>query len=94
VPDRAQRLEIETKLKAELDAARAAYQRASINFDAISRDISSALPAPDGAFRVQQAGSEMNLRLRTYNQALKTFSDFILMGKLPDDTPSKASGPV
>ena len=83
MPYRHDDLDIEQRLKGELDKAREAYGAASREFDLLIKDIPSGIPQPDGDLRIQQAGKASRAALRNYTFALKRFSQYTLAGIVP-----------
>jgi hypothetical protein len=87
MPHRHHDLDIEQRLRGELDKAREAYGAASREFDSLVKDIPRGIPQPDGDFRIQQAGEASRAALRKYLLALKQFSQYTLKGIVPEDMP-------
>jgi len=79
------RTEIEVLLKDQLDKAREEYTAACSRFDSLSEEIYSGPTSSDVANRVEEAGTERKQALINYMGALKGFSDFTLMGIVPED---------
>lgn len=78
-------LEIEERLKCDLEEARAEYQSACVEFDSLVKDIPSGIPQPDGELRLQQTGEASRAALQNYTVALKRFSQYTLSGIVPED---------
>ena len=78
-------LDIEERLKGELDRARAEYQATSTEFDSLIKDIPSGIPSPDGELRIRQTGAASRTALQKYSRALKRFSEYTLSGMVPKD---------
>ena len=87
MPYRHDHLEIEQRLKGELDKAREAYGAASREFDLLIRDIPSGIPQPDGNLRIRKIGEASRVALKNYTLALKRFSQYTLAGIVPEDMP-------
>jgi hypothetical protein len=83
--DYQRQLEIEERLKADLDKARAEYKAAAAEFDSLIKEISGGVPATDGELRIRQGGEASRAALRNYTLALKRFSQYTLSGIVPDD---------
>ena len=78
-------LDIEKRLKGDLDKARAEYQSAYGEFQSIVKDIPSGIPHPDGELRIRQSGAASRAALQNYRLALMRFSDYCLSGTVPED---------
>jgi hypothetical protein len=78
-------LEIEERLKGDLDKARAEYGAASRKFDLLIKDIPSGIPQPDGDLRIRQTGADARAALQNYTRALRRFSEYTLSGTMPKD---------
>jgi hypothetical protein len=78
-------LEIEERLKCDLDKAREEYQAACVEFDSLVKEISSGVPQPDGELRIRQTGEASSAALHNYTLALKRFSQYTLSGIVPND---------
>ncbi len=78
-------LDIEERLKGELDKARAEYGAASRKFDLLIKDIPSGIPQPDGELRIRQTAQASSAALQKYALALKRFSQYTLSGTVPKD---------
>ena len=78
-------LDIEERLKGELDRARAKYQATSTEFHSLIKDIPSGIPQPDGELRIRQTGQASRAALQNYTRALKRFSQYTLSGTVPKD---------
>jgi len=65
MPYRHDDLDIEQRLKGELDKAREAYGAASREFDLLIKDIPSGIPQPDGDLRIQQTAEASRAAFRT-----------------------------
>jgi hypothetical protein len=78
-------VEIEERLKGDLEQARAQYQAACGEFDLLVKDIPSGIPHPDGELRIRQTGEASRAALQTYTLALKRFSQYTLSGIVPQD---------
>ncbi|MGD0776592.1 MAG: hypothetical protein ABSC05_27570 [Candidatus Solibacter sp.] len=76
------RHKIEDTLKAELDAARAAYYGASQEFRLFVAQ-GTGLPAPDGNLRARQIAAAHSAALHKYTSAIRRFNAFLADGKLP-----------
>ena len=66
MPYRHDDLDIEQRLKGELDKAREAYGAASREFDLLIKGIPSGIPQPDGGLRIQQASEASRAALQNY----------------------------
>jgi hypothetical protein len=78
-------LEIEERLKCDLDKARAEYQAACGEFHSLVKEIPSGIPQPDGELRLRHAGEASRVALQNYTVALKRFSQYTLSGVVPED---------
>ena len=78
------RTEIPRILRDEVNRARTAYENAHTEFKAITTDIPSGIPAPDGALRIRNAGAKYRDTMEEYNQALDEFNVFIKNGTIPE----------
>jgi hypothetical protein len=87
MPYRHDDLDIEQRLKGELDKAREAYGAASREFDLLIKGIPSGIPQPDGDLRIQQASEASRAALQNYLFALERFSQYALAGSVPEDLP-------
>ena len=87
MPYRHDDLDIEQRLKGELDKAREAYGAASREFDLLIMSIPSRIPQPHGDLRIQQTAEASRAALQTYLLALKRFSQYTLRGIVPEDMP-------
>jgi hypothetical protein len=79
------RLEIEERLKCDLEKARADYQAACTEFDSLVKDIPSGIPQLDGELRIRLAGEASRKALQNYISALDRFSQYTLSGIVPED---------
>jgi phage-related tail fiber protein len=79
------RQEIERILATEIEEARLKQKEAGETFRQIAADIPSLLPAPDGALRIHQAGTEYRAALDNLRNALHRYNDFIAKGIVPED---------
>jgi|SRR6266849_3300314 len=73
--------ETQRRLWLALVEARRKYLQAVAEQDAIIAEVPRGLPAPDGIFRVEQAGRARREAHEDYMAATKAFSDFLLQGK-------------
>ena len=89
MPYRHDDLDIEQRLKGELDKAREAYGAASREFDLLIMSIPSRIPQLDGDLRIQQTAEASRAALRNYLLALKRFSQYTFTGIVPKDLPPK-----
>jgi hypothetical protein len=78
-------LEIEERLRCDLEKARAVYQGACGEFHSLVKDIPSGIPQSDGELRIRQAGEASRVALQDYIFALKRFSQYTLAGVVPED---------
>jgi hypothetical protein len=78
-------LEIEERLKRDLDNARAEYHAVSTEFHSMANNIPSGRPQPDGELRIRQTGETSRAALQNYTLALKRFSQYTLSGIVPED---------
>ena len=86
VEDPVQR-KIESRLKAETEAAREEYYRANGEFRLFVTH-GTGLPAPDGNLHAKQAAAVHAAALRKYTGALRRFNAFLVDGKLTEDSPA------
>ena len=75
---------IEDFLLGELDRTRRSYDQARREFIALTSEIPSGIPHPDGTARITNAGRKNAATLKDYMRALREFNDFALNGKVPD----------
>jgi len=82
---------LEQRLKAELRVARAAYDRAKVEFDK-SAGLANELgmSSCDGAHALHKASQAYNHALQQYADAVSRFANFILNGVGPQDKASEA----
>jgi hypothetical protein len=78
-------LEIEERLKADLDKARAEYKAACAEFDSLVKSIPEGVSQPDAELRIRQSGEASRAALQNYMIALKRFSQYTLAGIVPKD---------
>ena len=83
--DYQRQLEIEERLKADLERARAEYKATAAEFDSLIREIPSGVRTSDGELRIRQSGEASRAALRNYTLALKRFSQYTLSGIVPED---------
>ena len=72
-------------LSAAVRAAIECNRLAADQFQAVVHDIPSDLPAPDGMFRIQQAGAERRRALRALERATERLNDFLVRNIVPED---------
>lgn len=78
--------DIESRLKRELDEARARYDHTNREFAMASARASDlGLNTIDGAHALHQASKAQTVATSGYGKAVERFCDFILHGKLPED---------
>lgn len=75
--------ELSRILRAEVTAARIAYESAHTAFQASAADIPSHLPFPDSTDRIINAGKVYRSRMDAYHRALREFNNFVLTGEAP-----------
>jgi hypothetical protein len=85
-------LDIEERLKRDLDKARAEYRAACGGFQSIVKDIPSGILQPDGELRIRQSGAASRAALHKYRLALMRFSDYCISGTVPKDLLPKKLG--
>jgi hypothetical protein len=78
-------VEIEERLKADLEKARAEYKAASAEFDSLVKSIPNGVSQPDGALHIRQSGEASRAALQNYTIALKRFAQYTLAGIVPKD---------
>jgi hypothetical protein len=78
------RTEIEKKLVEKVQTTKEVYKSAHVRFNAVSSEIPSGLPHPDGRDRIRMAGEEYYSAMADYNLALREFNTFLLDGTVPD----------
>ena len=78
-------LQIEDRLKVDLDKTRAEYQAAFGEFQSLVKDIPSGIPQPDGELRIRQTGAASRTALQNYRRALMRFSEYCISGTVPAD---------
>jgi hypothetical protein len=77
--------EIRRRLMKELGDAQSAYNAANARFNVLVKEVPSGIPAPDGSLRIREAGIESRLNFEKYTGAMKRYSEFALLGTLPED---------
>jgi hypothetical protein len=77
-------LDIEERLKGDLDKARE-YQAACGESHSLVKDIPSGIPPPDADMRIRLAGEASRAALQNYTRALRRFSQYTLSGIVPED---------
>jgi hypothetical protein len=85
VPGYGENLEIEERLKGELEKARSEYRAACGEFHSLVKDIPTGMPQPGGELRIRQSGEASRAALQNYSLALKRFSQYTLSGIVPED---------
>jgi len=78
------RSEIEKKLVKKVQTTKERYKAAHLRFSAVSSEIPSGLPHPDGRDRIRMAGEEYYSAMAAYNLALREFNTFLVDGSVPD----------
>jgi hypothetical protein len=78
-------LDIEERLKGDLNKARVEYQVAWGEFQSMVKDIPSGTPQPDGELRIRQTGAASRTALQSYRRALMRFTEYCLSGTVPKD---------
>jgi len=78
-------LDIEGRLKGELDKARAEYEATIREFHSLISDIPNEIPSPDGQLLIRQTGAASSAALQKYSRALMRFSEYLLSGTVPED---------
>jgi len=74
--------------------ARQRYDEASREFDRVATEFRESLyQSPDGGEALSLARRRQSFALAVYMRALRTFSDFVLMGVVPEDPPHSNSRP-
>jgi hypothetical protein len=86
------REQIESILLAELDEAREKHRRSAENLRAITSEIPTCIPSPDGALRIKKAGEEHRCAFEALRKALERWNVFIVHGNVPDDFRRTESG--
>ena len=76
--------QIEERLKAEMEAARAEYYYASRDFRLFVAH-GTEMPAPDGNLRAKQVAALHSAALRKYTGALRRFNAFLVNGALTEE---------
>jgi len=79
------RVEIEFILLQTVQSTTAAQKAAYENLKAITSEIPSGLPSPDGTARIKQAGERNRAALNALNNALQRWHDFTVHGTIPED---------
>ena len=72
------------QLEQELAAARDKFRMASSQLTDVIKTVPSGIPAPDGVFRISQAGAVSRLAYEEYRLALDRFRHFETHGRLPE----------
>jgi hypothetical protein len=70
-------LAIRKRLWDALQKAQRKHTKVCKKFDTCAAEVGTGISAPDGAFRIEEAGRERQLSFEAYRQALAEFSDFI-----------------
>jgi hypothetical protein len=81
---------IEYRLKAEIEAAREEYYRASREFRLFVTH-GTGMPAPDGNLRAKQVAAVHSAALRKYTGALRRFNAFLLDEEPAEDRAASES---
>ena len=68
------------QLSADVERTRLAYSEASRVYQALAKEIPSALPSSDGTFRLRQAGEQFKEAVRAYTQAVRRLDEFVRSG--------------
>jgi hypothetical protein len=76
--------QIEERLKAEMETARAEYYYASRDFRLFVAH-GTGMPAPDGSLRAKQVAALHSAALRKYTGALRRFNAFLVNGALTEE---------
>jgi len=66
-----------TRLQEAVQPAREDYDRLSREFNSLTREVPSGLPAADGVLRIHEAGEAMRFAFRKYQEAMKRFAEFV-----------------
>jgi hypothetical protein len=72
-------------LQQDLEAATEQAKAATVAFDAVTRDIPSALPHPDGTQRIHNASRGVSLARVELMRAHNRLNDYLKRGIVPDD---------
>ena len=72
-------------LQEDLHAATERSRAASASFDAVTRDVPSKIPQPDGTQRIHNASREVSLARVDLIRAHSRLSDYIGRGIVPED---------
>ena len=77
--------QIEERLKADLDKARAEYHAISGRFHSLVEEIPGGSPESNGELGIRHSGEASMAALQNYTRALKRFSQYTLSGVVPND---------
>lgn len=78
------RSEIPRILRDEINQSKAAYQSAYTAWQALTSDLPSGSPGPDGEQRIRDASSAYRTAMRAYEDVLQEFNEFTRNGAVPD----------
>jgi len=86
--------EISRILKQAVIRARSEYERAHAEFKAVTGDIPSGLPPPDGMQRIRNAGNSYRATMDAYQAALHEFNTYITQGRIPVRLKDRGTNPA
>jgi hypothetical protein len=72
-------------LRDDLDSAKKQLKAASSKFDEVVRDVPSALPHPDGTYRIRKVSVEYSIARERLIIAHTRLNDFLTRGVIPED---------
>src|SRR5271154_4774601 len=79
-----ERSEIARLLRHEVFRAKSAFEHATRAFHAVTDNLPSGIPHPDGPKRIANAGETFRFMMNAYADALSDFIGFIATGTIPD----------
>jgi len=83
--DQAESDHIHELLREEFNLAKADLDAASERFDALTREVPSGVPHPDGSLRIHAASKELSQAREVMMQKLARLNKFIAHGVAPSD---------
>ena len=75
---------IRSILVTEAERTKVAYEQARRDFKAITDDIPTGLPHPDGTDRIRSAGTSYRSTLNAYALAVRQLNAYAVDGTIPD----------
>jgi hypothetical protein len=81
----ARQLDIEMRLRGQVEEARRKYDSARAEFASVIKDLPNGIPQSDGDLLIRQTGAASREALHNYHHAVRRFADFAMSGRVPDD---------